>query len=380
MMDNNSGVVMLLSNDFVADPRVEKEARALTEAGWHVTVLAWDREGGAAEREQRHGFLIERLGPRAEHGAGPRSLPLYRRFWSAAAERARELGPDVVHCHDMDTVSAGLAAVDGTRRRLVLDFHELYRASKVVPTSRGVGDVVRYAVDRVEARGLARADLVVLAWPSMRERYEGLFDGPIVVVDNAPDLDRFSPDDAPQTDPFRVCYIGQKRYVQSLRLLIDIVQKHPDMEALLAGGGVAASEVASYAEGKSGVRVVGRVRYEDIPGLYRGQSCVYTLYDQAVGNARIHMPVKVMEAMACGLPSLVSKDTWVGRYVADKGIGIAVDPADASVVEAALLRLKDDPGLAAEMGGRGRAIVESELNWEAAAARLTDAYEPLRHH
>jgi hypothetical protein len=38
-------IVMLLSNAFLPDPRVLKEARSLTNAGYDVTVIAWDREG-----------------------------------------------------------------------------------------------------------------------------------------------------------------------------------------------------------------------------------------------------------------------------------------------------------------------------------------------
>ncbi len=371
-------VVMLLSNDFVSDPRVEKEAVALISAGWDVTVLAWDRSGDAPVLEERSGISIERFGPRAKHGAGPRALPLYRDFWRGIAERARELGPAVVHCHDMDTVPAGLSAVKGTDAKLVLDFHELYRASRVVPRKPVVGPLVAAGVDRVEARGLARADLVVLAWPGMLDRYRERFGGPVVVVDNAPDLDRYRPDPAPRGDrPFEVCYIGQKRYVASLELLIDIVQRHDDMAAFLAGGGVGEQRIAEYAAGKQRVEVVGRVRYDEIPDLYRGRDCVYTLYDSAVGNAAIHMPVKVMEAMACALPVLVSTGTWVAGYVEREGIGLAVDPSDASAVEDALVRLKDDPALAREMGTRGRAIVEESLNWEAAAGRLVAAYEQL---
>ena len=105
---------------------------------------------------------------------------------------------------------------------------------------------------------------------------------------------------------------------------------------------------------------------------------MYTLYDKAVGNARIHMPVKVMEAMACGLPVLVSADTWVGDYVERNGLGLAVDAADESAIEEALLAIKDDEKSAREMGLRGRRIVEDELNWVAAADRLTALYEPWR--
>ncbi len=371
-------VVMLLTNDFVSDPRVEKEAVALIAAGWSVTVLAWDRAGGAPPREERNGIRIERFGPRATHGAGPKALPLYRRFWDAAAARVRELAPAVVHCHDMDTVPAGLAAVKGTGTHLVCDFHELYRASRVVPRKPLVGSIVRGAIDWVERRAMKRASLVVLAWEGMADRYRSRFRGPVVVVDNAPDLARFSPDPEPRgARPFAVCYIGQKRYTDSLKLLIDIVERHEDMTCLLAGGGVGADEVASHAAGKPRVTIMGRVSYDEIPALYRGQDCVYTLYDVAVGNARIHMPVKVMEAMACALPVLVSAGTWVGEYVERERIGFAVDAADAAAVEEALVRLKDDPALATEMGQRGRAIVEAHLNWEAAAGRLVNAYEGL---
>jgi glycosyltransferase involved in cell wall biosynthesis len=370
---------MLLTNDFVSDPRVEKEALALIDDGWDVTVLAWDRAGTARELEERAAISIERLGPRATHGSGPRALGLYREFWKLASCRTIELAPHVVHCHDMDTVPAGLSAVKGSSAKLVLDFHELYRASRVVPRWPVVGSLVAAGVDRVEARGMARADLVVLAWPGMLERYESRFDGPVVVVDNAPDLARFSPDSEPRgSRPFDVCYIGQKRYVASLELLIDIVQRHQDLSCFLAGGGVGEKRVAEFAEGKERVDVVGRVLYEEIPELYRGRDCVYTLYDAAVGNARIHMPVKVMEGMACGLPVIVSEGTWVAGYVEREKIGLAVDPADSSAVEAAIVRLKDDPVLAQEMGARGRAIVEASLNWEAAAGRLVAAYEALR--
>jgi glycosyltransferase involved in cell wall biosynthesis len=89
------------------------------------------------------------------------------------------------------------------------------------------------------------------------------------------------------------------------------------------------------------------------------------------------MPVKVMEGMACGLPVIVSEGTWVAGYVEREGIGVAVDPADPFAVEAAIVQLKDDPARTAEMGERGRAIVEATLNWEAAARRLVSAYEAL---
>ena len=36
---------MLLSKEFCNDPRVNKEAKALVDSGYDVTVLMWDRQG-----------------------------------------------------------------------------------------------------------------------------------------------------------------------------------------------------------------------------------------------------------------------------------------------------------------------------------------------
>jgi len=37
-------ILMILSNPFIVDPRVYKEAMSLSDAGHEVTVIFWDRE------------------------------------------------------------------------------------------------------------------------------------------------------------------------------------------------------------------------------------------------------------------------------------------------------------------------------------------------
>lgn len=375
---------MLLANDFASDPRVEKEAVALIAHGWEVTVIAWDRPGSLPAAEERQGIQVRRLGPRAPYGGGIRSAPRFRAFWQGAAAAAVELRPDVVHCHDLDTAEAGLAVLKAMRTRpprLVLDFHELYRESKMVPQKGLLGVLARAAVRVVERRSITAADAVLLANPGARSAYDrfGLADT-FVTVENAPDLDRFHPSARTRSagDPFRVCFIGQKRYTQGLYTLMEAVTRQPDMSALLAGGGVAAADVEVAARQRyQRVETVGRLDYADIPARYEGCDAVYAVYDSRLGNVRTLFPVKVMEGMACALPVLVAEGTWIADYVVEHGIGFAVPDDDVGAVETALRRLADHPDLAAEMGRRGREIVESELNWAAAAERLVGAYERI---
>ncbi len=54
-------VAMLLSNAFRPDPRVLKEAQTLAQAGYDVTVVAWDREGKFPPEERVGGLGVRRV-------------------------------------------------------------------------------------------------------------------------------------------------------------------------------------------------------------------------------------------------------------------------------------------------------------------------------
>ena len=370
---------MVVTNDAVSDPRVEKEGVALVAAGFEVIVLAWDRSGVAPAVEERLGLRIERLGPRASYGGGLRSLLRFRGFWDEASARAIELAPTIVHCHDLDTAVVGLRVLRSRpRTKLVVDHHELYRETRMVPQRGLVGVFAKAFVDALDRRAARAAALIVVSVPSFEDRYERWASGRVVVVENAPDSELFRPRTTPRPErPFTVGYVGQKRYAASLTTLMEIVQRHEDLAALLAGGGTAAEEVDRIAASMSRVEVAGRFVYTELPAYYERCDAVFGVYDADVGNIRAAFPVKVMEAMACGLPVIVDAGTWIGDYVTRHAIGIAVKGSDASAVEAALVRLKDDRDLAAAMGARGRALVESGLSWQIISERLVDAYRNL---
>lgn len=359
------------------DPRLRKEAEALVAAGWDVTVLAWDRAGTSPDREERDGWRVESFGPRGAHGGGMRSVPGYRAYWRAAATRAAELAPDVLHCHDLDTVQAGLDALKalGDKPRLVLDFWEMYRESRALPQTGAAGAVARSAARWLERKSIPRADLVITVVEGQVEYYRGLGAKNVLVIENAPDLDAYTPVEHEPSETFTACFIGQKRYVPGLISLMLAVQRHANLHALIVGGGPAEAEIAAAAQGLERVDVRGRVDKSAIPALYENCDAVYAAYDTSLENWRTAFPVKVQEGMALGLPVVVSKNTWIAEYVAEHGLGVAVDDRDVDDVERALVSLASDRDAARAMGMRGRAIVERELNWDTVAARLVRAYE-----
>ena len=81
--------------------------------------------------------------------------------------------------------------------------------------------------------------------------------------------------------------------------------------------------------------------------------------------------------MASGLPTVASRVGGMPELVADGETGLLVPPDDAGALADALVRLLDDPPLAARFGAAARARAEERFSWDAVAERALELYRPL---
>lgn len=87
----------------------------------------------------------------------------------------------------------------------------------------------------------------------------------------------------------------------------------------------------------------------------------------------------IVEAMACGLPCIVSPLDGIGRELVDEGVTghVTPDPDDARVVGARLRAWLDDPGRLAELGAAARRTAEERFSMQARAEALASLYRSL---
>jgi len=88
-------------------------------------------------------------------------------------------------------------------------------------------------------------------------------------------------------------------------------------------------------------------------------------------------PLKPVEAMASGLPVVVSGVRALSEIVNDKVTGLVSAPLDPAALADALSGLLDNPGLRAELGANAREWVARDRTWAHNAARYREAYERL---
>lgn len=194
----------------------------------------------------------------------------------------------------------------------------------------------------------------------------------IDVVYPGVDALRFTPDPTVvRQDPGRFVYVGRlKRYkgVEHLIRALAIARRtRPELSVDIAGSGDDRPRLEALTRrlGQAGqVRFLGFV----------DESTKISLLRRAVANVfpspKEGWGITIMEAAACGTPSLASDSPGLRDSVKDGVTGLLVPHGDAPALARAMLRLADD-GETVERWGRSARHHAERLSWDAA----TDALE-----
>jgi starch synthase len=104
---------------------------------------------------------------------------------------------------------------------------------------------------------------------------------------------------------------------------------------------------------------------------YYGESSVFVLPSLSDSFGLV-----VIEAMACGLPVIVSDATGASETVSDGVEGFVVPVRDVEALKQKILLLYEDAGRRAEMGRAARWKAQ-QMTWEAYGRRAVGFYERL---
>jgi starch synthase len=164
-----------------------------------------------------------------------------------------------------------------------------------------------------------------------------------------------------------VLFVGGEWHRKGGDLLLDafrqVHSRMPEVRLQIVG----ASEVP---EGEPGVEVLGRIGdRERLADLYR-RAAVFCLPSRFEPYGLV-----VAEAMAYGLPCVVTRVGALDEVVMDGETGLVVPPDNPAALAGAFAQLLEDPALAERFGRAGRERVERYLNWDAVVDRMAPALE-----
>lgn len=354
------------------DTRIfHRECRVLAEAGYDVSLIV-----GHDRDEERDGIRV-----RAVPRGGSRLTRMLATTWRVW-RRARAERTAVYHIHDPELIPVALAL----RRRgakVIYDAHENY-AEQILGKPwlpRILRRPVAAAASGAE-RALARGfDAVIAAGADIAAVFAGRVRR-LVTVENFPATDPALLDarDAGRERGLVLNYGGVSEARVTGVLTEALGRLPPESPVRLILGGRIFSPVLfermQRRPGWSRVEFKGMVDRAEMAADFRRGWAAVVLYDRSPNHMHIRSN-RLYEAMAAGLPVIVSDFPDWRRFMDEHRCGLAVDPDDPRAVAAALRRLCDDPEEARAMGLRGRRAVRERFNWDREAGRLLDLYREL---
>jgi glycosyltransferase involved in cell wall biosynthesis len=322
----------------------------------HEVRLVCSGFAGAAATDEVNGIQVERHGGRHSFAltSGPairhavrtfapdvvvddiNKLPLYTPLYTRQPVYA--IVPHLFGTTAFEEVPWPLAATVWTAERAIPMVYSRARFHAISDSTR----------DDLVARGIA-ADRIAVVYPGV-------------------DSQHFRPDPAtPRADPARFVYIGRLKRYKGVEFLISALaiarQSRGDLTLDIAGAGDDRSRLEALARAAGVADAVRFLGFVDDATRLR-------LLREAVANVfpspKEGWGITVMEAAACGTPSIASDSPGLRDSVRNGMTGVLVPHGDPVALAAEMLRFAGDAALVSTLGQAARHWAE-QLSWDAAA-------------
>ncbi len=344
---------------YIADSKsvhTKKWAEYFSNLGWDVHLISFDRPIPMAG--VKHHF-IEKVDVKSKVLRYLVNSLLLKRV----KREIREIGPDLIHAHYALGYGT-VAALSG--------FHPLVISAwgdDVLKTKGVFRMAVKYS--------LKKADLITCDGNSLKEGIlkMGVDEGKVRIVFHGVDTEKFRPGEEADLTVVSTRLLEPSYDIETLIRAASIVVKEvPDTKFVIAGEGSEKRRLISLSEElgiSDHVKFVGWLEQEELASLL-STSSVFVSTSLSDSTA-----VSMLEAMACGLPVVVT-DVGDNRYWVRDGVnGFIVPIRDPQALARTLIRLLKDEELRRRMGEENRRIAVERADYRKEMEKMRRLYEML---
>ena len=264
-------------------------------------------------------------------------------FQKKALEKLEEISPNTIYAEGLDSLIIAGKYKKNHPIRVIFEVADL-RENYIVRPKKLADRIITDVLLRKEKKAFKNVDYLVVTSPKFYDmHYRDLIsEDRMLFIPNAPDAEVFKNYKRKEGGIFTVGFIGGIRYLQQMKMLVDVASE-VGFNVLFAGAGGTSTEydeIRKYCEGMQNVTFTGRYNYDtEIASLYGRVDCVFSVYDADNPNVRIALPNKLYESIICELPIIVAKGTYLAELVEEWGVGVAVNHKDKEELLIAIKRL-----------------------------------------
>jgi len=359
---------------------VNKVAKTLSENGYDVKLLVWDRQN-TLEAKEGDGYTVCKFNLKAPYDRFTVLfyLPIWwvYEFFFLLKDRC-----NVIHACDLDTLIPAIIIKLVRRVRLCYTIYDFYASN--LPGGRFpiLTKPIRSLVASVEKFGIRFTDVLFLVDESRLEQVKGARIKKLVYIYNSPP-DYFAARGKPAaesmtgTSAITMFYAGAIHRSRGLEHVVEAVEGLEDVRLVVAGTGPDKGIVEDACRRCERIQYLGQIPYSEVIEGTVAADILFAFYDPAIPNNKYASPNKLFEAMMCGKPIVVSDGSSMTKVVGEENCGLVVPYGDVPAIRGAVLKLKNDSQLRQTLGQNGRKAYESRYSWRIMEQRLLDSYQQL---
>jgi glycosyltransferase involved in cell wall biosynthesis len=198
------------------------------------------------------------------------------------------------------------------------------------------------------------------------------------LVPHGVDLARFRITPGPAGRPFRLLAIGRLVEKKGFDVLIGAVARCPDAALRIVGDGPLRQslddQIRALGAGDR-IALAGARTHAELPAEYAASHAVAVPSVVDASGDRDGLPNVVLEAMASGRAVIATRVGAITSGVRQGETGLVVPPRSVEALAAAIVELAARPDWRAELGARGRRVVEHEYDMHRCAGRFARLVE-----
>jgi glycosyltransferase involved in cell wall biosynthesis len=379
-------VLMLLSNPFLPDPRVLKEASSLSRM-YDVTVWALDREGKFPSCEDIGGIHVNRVSLAFLQPLRLIGKLLFTFFIDMTLFFLRSLSLlkkdfDVVHCHDLDTLPLGFFLGKLKKAKIIFDAHEDF------PATMSLRKRTMSLFLILETLLMRHVHAVIVVGEIMREEYRKRTTKPIHVVSNwkdpqdfqQPPLDLINPRAKKARDQGKliVSYLAGIAPTRIILPLLEAAGEDPEVFVIVAGGREHQALTTHVQEASAkllNALYIGWLDRDQLIAYVSFSDVIYYCLHPDPPNNKYSTSNTVFSALAAGKAVLTTEIGEVGRIVKTGNCGIVMPEATKDEILLAFAKLKDPNSL--QMLQQNALKTAQLYTWGKAERTLLELYGKL---
>ncbi|WP_338817989.1 D-inositol-3-phosphate glycosyltransferase [Moorella thermoacetica] len=275
----------------------------------------------------------------------------------------------ILHAHDWLVAYGARELQESARVPLVATIH-----ATEAGRNHGLHNRIQQAIHHIESGLVNGADRLICCSRYMEEEIRRLFQprSEITVIPNGV---RPIPPVPPCRDSQTILFVGRLVVEKGVQVLLAALARlkrlYPGARLIVAGAGPYAGELQTMA---NNLGLADRVEFtgfvsEEVRNrlLARSRVAVFPSLYEPFG-------IVALEAMAAGIPVIVSRTGGLAEVVEDNRTGLTFNPGDVADLERRLVTIFQNPDLAAELGRSGQARVYRDYTWEAVARQTLALY------